>query len=334
MACILKSLREKTEMKQEEVAECLNVSVNTIQNWERTDHLSKDSLHVLMDLYAIPLKKRNDIVLSVFGENQKIYDEFKKDNFPYFFCVERQDVVDAAQKAVLSSEEMNLFGYSYYLNGINNSSYYEDKPYEYDMFKDFGGFFKTMNMIFHIECKIGDYNFKPTGSKGLLSFVYYYGIDHPDEGFSFCHLSPADIENHIADLPLPNKKNSIEIKGLGALCQMVREDIFLGTTKEKNKNIDDVENVIVYIDRNYICGSNMMIYEIKLKNDYARCFEITTKEITDTDYLQRKSRYLSDKKTYDEHPDLYDRSPSFTFQYDYWLRLTEIGKKYLAWYEN
>ena len=30
MACILKSLREKTEMKQEEVAECLNVSVNTI----------------------------------------------------------------------------------------------------------------------------------------------------------------------------------------------------------------------------------------------------------------------------------------------------------------
>ena len=67
---------------------------------------------------------------------------------------------------------------------------------------------------------------------------------------------------------------------------------------------------------------------------HARCFEITTKEITDTDYLQRKSRYLSDKKAYDEHPDLYDRSPSFTFQYDYWLKLTEIGKQYLAWYEN
>ena len=78
MACILKSLREKTEMKQEEVAECLNVSVNTIQNWERTDHLSKDSLHFLMDLYAIPLKKETTVFFLFLEKIKKYMMSLKK----------------------------------------------------------------------------------------------------------------------------------------------------------------------------------------------------------------------------------------------------------------
>ena len=46
------------------------------------------------------------------------------------------------------------------------------------------------------------------------------------------------------------------------------------------------------------------------------------------------AQYLSDREAYDKHPDLYDREPSFKYEYEYWLKLTEIGEQYIKWMES
>ena len=108
---ILKSLRETASMTQEAVADTLGISVNTLQNWERYDSLTKESLHNLMDLYGLDQQQRNNIVLEIFGKPHSTSEIPNKDNLPYFLLNGRQDVIEVAQRAVLSFEEMELFGY-------------------------------------------------------------------------------------------------------------------------------------------------------------------------------------------------------------------------------
>ena len=45
---ILKQLREEANLTQETVADQLGVSINTVQNWERTGKITKESLHDLL----------------------------------------------------------------------------------------------------------------------------------------------------------------------------------------------------------------------------------------------------------------------------------------------
>lgn len=66
----------------------------------------------------------------------------------------------------------------------------------------------------------------------------------------------------------------------------------------------------------------------------SQCIIIDKVESADNDYAMRKEQYLSDRRAYDEHPDLYDREPFFKYEFEYWLRLTDIGKKYINWVES
>ena len=147
---ILKSLREKENVTQEFVADKLKVSVNSVQNWERNDKVQPETLHQLLDLYKVDKATRDSIVLSIFGRNEES-EEDPVDNFPYFLFQDRPDIVKAAQEAVLSVEEMELFGYSYYVEKTYK------KKYNYFDFKEFGGYFNSMKMIRDIKGKIGDY---------------------------------------------------------------------------------------------------------------------------------------------------------------------------------
>ena len=114
---ILKSLREKENVTQEFVADKLKVSVNSVQNWERNDKVQPETLHQLLDLYKVDKATRDSIVLSIFGRNEES-EEDPVDNFPYFLFQDRPDIVKAAQEAVLSVEEMELFGYSCYVEKL------------------------------------------------------------------------------------------------------------------------------------------------------------------------------------------------------------------------
>lgn len=322
---ILKSLRETASMTQEAVADNLGISVNTLQNWERYDSLTKESLHNLMDLYGLDQQQRNNVVLEIFGKPHSTSEIPNKDNLPYFLLNGRQDVIEVAQRAVLSFEEMELFGYSYYGYGSSKCML------GYALFKDYGGYFHTMDMIRHIESKIGGY--MTMSDKGICDFVYNYGLQNPGKGFSFCQLDATTIENEIGNLPETALNNPVEIKNLGKYCKAVCEPIFLGTSTKKNNEIDSIVKTSIVDAHSEYYQSNFS-YSLKLNEICSQCFEIQENEISDPEYLEKKAQYLSDREAYDEHPDLYDRAPSFKYEYEYWLKLTEIGEQYIKWMES
>jgi transcriptional regulator with XRE-family HTH domain len=336
---ILKKLREEAGMTQEAVADELGVAVNTIQNWERTGKIAKESLHGLLDLYGVDQMMRNRVVLSIFGDNCTEEKNVGVDNFPYFLFKERPDIASAARRAILSSEEMELFGYSYYMNGINDSNHDYGHgprrwPMEYSVFKDYGGYFKTMRILRGIEAKIGDYIAPPTKKANLSRVAYNYGLKYPGAGFTYCALSKVDITRTIDDLP-NLEGEPIDISELYSYCNAVREPVCIGTNKTSYLREDTMPAIIKNIvkGRDY-WSSRTEEYELLLTDVSAMCICLEKREFEENGYLLRKEQYLSDRKAFDEHPGLYDREPSFEFQFVYYLKLTELGEEYLKWYEG
>ncbi|MGE9977050.1 helix-turn-helix domain-containing protein [Coprococcus catus] len=73
---ILQKLRIQSGKTQEQVAEYMNVSVGTVQNWEKASRFkSKDDLHYLLDLYDVDDLTRNTIVLNIYGKHTAISEE-------------------------------------------------------------------------------------------------------------------------------------------------------------------------------------------------------------------------------------------------------------------
>lgn len=327
---ILKRLRDEANFTQEEVAEKLEVTVNTIQNWERTGKLSKESLHSLLELYDVDRITRNEAVLAIFGDNNSDDLNSDLDNFPYFLFENRPDIVAAARNACLSSEEMEVFGYTYYLKGINasNESSYSGSPrmwpIEYAFLKDHGGYYKTMNLINSIENRVGRTNLdKPN----LMNEINNYGLNHLGTGFRFVSMPKPFIAANIKNLPVNGKP--IDVNKLYSWCCAVKKPVLL---KQNMISRDCVIFDIVDLEGSNYWHEKNSSYKIKLEATAGQGFAIDKKEST---YSQlKREQYLSDKKAYDAHPDLYDRKPSFDFEYEYWLRLTQKGEQYIEWYES
>lgn len=334
---ILKKLREELGLTQETVADELEVSVNTIQNWERTGKIAKESLHGLLDLYGVDQMMRSRVVLSVFGDNCTEKKNVGVDNFPYFLFVERPDISSAARRAILSSEEMDLFGYSYYMSRVDNSNrgYGPNRwPMEYSVFEKYGGYFVTMKMINEIEEKLGDY-IKPADKTASLSeLVYDFGLRFPGRSFNYCSLSKEDISETVYKLPNLEGKQ-IDISRLYSYCKAVREPVCIGTSKKsylRDDTIPDIICNIVEVRGGYY--SKNTDYEIRLTDVSAMCFCLEKKESEEQEYILKREQYLSDRKAFDEHPGLYDKEPRFEYQFVYYLKLTELGEEYLNWYES
>lgn len=321
---ILKSLREKENVTQEFVADKLNVSVNSIQNWERNDKVQPETLHQLLDLYKVDKSTRDSTVLSIFGRNEKI-EEDPVDNFPYFLFQDRPDIVKAAQEAVLSVEEMELFGYSYYVETTYK------KKYNYFDFKEFGGYFNSMKMIGNIKSKIGDYlkyaDSYTHENLGLFGMVYNHGWNYPNTPFSFCSSSKKEIAKYIGCLPVSG--GSIDLSGMYEVCCNAKEPVMLGT----NTAYSDEVRSLKFIDTYQWSGGQFYGFEDGYSS-YSRFLEINKVESSDPDYLQKKARYLMDRAEYDKHPTLYDHAPVFQTQFTVYLELTDLGRQYIKWYES
>lgn len=327
---ILKTLREAAGMTQEAVADTLDVTVNTIQNWERSDRLAKESLHELMDLYDLDQQKRKSVVLAIFGMPQNALGRVAEDNFPYFLVADKLEVLEAVERVVLTEEEMEIFGYSYFVckrtrNGLSKGTL------DYTFFREHGGHFETMKILNCIEAKIGNFMEAAYSENRFAECVYQYGLLHPGEGFSLAKLDAYTIEQQIENLPLADRKNKVEISGLGKRCQAVREPVLIGTSVEEAKDVPNIVSSMYRLSGYYRTEYS---FELKLNDVCSRCFVIEKRELSSSEYLKKKEQYLSDKKVYDEHPDLYEREPAFKLQFEFWLKLSELGARYLEWYTS
>ena len=320
---ILKQLREEANLTQETVADQLGVSVNTVQNWERTGKITKESLHDLLDIYEIDHLTRNRVVLSVFGDNRTFENIDTTNNFPEFLFNDRPDVLSFARGAVLTADEMDLFGYLYY---VDNRC-----PYEPSIFKYYGGYFHARRLFADIWERIGAISKK--SNSYFASFVYNYGMSHPGTSFNFVTQDKETILKYIKYIPCL-EDSKIDIEGLYEKCKAVVDPVLLGTTTEIFVHCKDMPELIrnmVDAHSNYKSAPS---YYTKLDKISSQCIIIEEKEKSDDEYIKRREQYLSDRKAYDEHPDLYDRAPSFKYEYEYWLKLTEIGEQYIKWMES
>lgn len=338
----LKLLREKAGLTQEVVADRLEMTVGTIQNWERTGKIQKEQLHNLLDLYGVGAAERNRVVLDIFGDDRREEEKpaVESDNFPYFLFDDRPDIVAAAKRAELSVEEMELFGYTYYLEYFIDTcgEYHEHRTsIDYRVFEKYGGYFRTMCTINQIKLKIGEYKWRRKDDiPSLATFVYNFGLCYPNVPFKFCALSKQDIANNVNDLP-GIEKDRIYINKLYAKCKAVEKPIFLGTSEhyERDDNIPEIVRGLYRRDGgSYYHKKNDNSYRMYADGVIEKCIVIVKRENTEEGYLNRRNQYLSDKEAYDAHPNLFDRAPEFEYQYDFYIRLTDLGREYIQWYEK
>ena len=339
---ILKKLRDEVNLTQEAVAAELSVSVNTVQNWERTGKITKESLHQLLDLYKVSSSKRDGVVLTIFGDDREVEKENAVDNFPEFLFADRPDVVATVRNAVLSADEMELFGYAYYMWHCCGGEYeYGPKhwPIEYAVFEKYGGYFATQKAIKNIKEKIGDYTKEievgySKKKEGICEAVHEFGVNNHGKSFSFAELPKKVIIEEIRNL---RNLTDVDVRDLYEQCKLVKKPVRLDGKYDDRLNSSSISiaTIVALPDRSYSFDRiKEHTYELKLDEVSNRCFTIIKKEHSDPVYLAKKEQYRLDRKAYDEHPNLYEREPSFDYEFDHWLELTEIGRQYIEWMES
>ncbi len=322
MCNILKQFREMSNKTQEELADQMGVSVGTIQNWESGRTLiSAPQFHIFCDKCNITNDNRNKALLELFGKQQTAEKTDEKDNFPYFLFEEETDLIERARDLTLSEEEMELFGYDFYM------SHFTDKPLDYAIFKDHGGFFRTKGMIDDIENRLKTERYDRDDD--LKERVYLWGFKNPGRPFKYTSLPPKEIEETIKFLSY-----KYDISDLYEKCKLIEDGICLDHCNEydlRNSGLDR----IVKVSRGYMNSKNTEAYFSGYTNEILRkCFEIIKKDSDNPEYLKEKEQYLSDLKEYEKHPGLYQAMPEFKQEYSIYLQLTKTGKEYIKWYER
>lgn len=317
---ILKTLREKAGLTQEQAAEESGVSVSSIQGWERSGKIPKESLHRLLDIYQTDQVTRDRAVLEIFGEKKdSVGNAGAADNFPYFlFDNEKQEQIrKMIRNMTLSPEEMEIFGYCHYLD---SKEYHDDyssitfpQVLDYRFMTDHGGVLATLRKIDIITSKIG-------WSDDVQEVVYDYGKRHPGEGFTLAGRPAKDLRW------LVNRFGNVDIEHLHDLCICLYRPCDI-TDRYDDTNPDEVNDVISYDYYN--------IPKLRSVSDITgRCIEITRKENETDAYQKKKTQYEADLKAYNEHPSLYEREPEFKAEYRYYLKRTDIGTQFLKWYNE
>jgi len=339
---ILKDLRIKAGMTQQQVADQMPADVNTIQNYERTLKVPKESLHKLLDIYGVSDSERDQVVLEVYGRRPGQAEESAADNFPDFLFQDQPDIIKRSKELNLTAREMDLYGYLTIMRSYSStfrSGYSDDIaainfPVDYQMIEQWGGSFQYMRAVRSITQR--------TGQPDEDSLVFSYGLRNPEKPFSFRSMEKKNIMDHLELVGRDVfKKGSDRYHELYQICKSVENPVLIGTSGEHISDQlpaavrpfvnawDEATNTYCVEDDEY--RHSRVPYSKSDFKLYSQCVTIWKEESTNPDYIKNKQQYVSDRNAYDAHPSLYDKEPSFDFRVDYKIGLTDIGRQYLAW---
>ena len=143
---LLKKLRNEAGLTQEELAGKMNVSKNTIQNWEKgTTKVNNDKFPRLADIFNTP-------VALLIEELCREEEERRPNNWPSFLFDD--DINEIVETLHLNRNQQDLFGLLYIYNAeylqkdrIDFNTIYDDlKPIPYDFIGKVGSI-QFMNMV-------------------------------------------------------------------------------------------------------------------------------------------------------------------------------------------
>lgn len=320
---ILKQLREKKRLTQENVAAKMRCGVSTVQGWERDERIPKEQLHKLLDIYEVSQEQRVKAVLEIFGEKRdNATEDASVDNFPYFLFDDEDKIRKRVQGLSLTAEEMEIFGYCHYLDGKEYHSDYSDVTFpqamDYRFIQDHGGIFATLHKISDIKARVWPDEIADT--------IFNFGMRHPGLGFSLAGLSNASLTCFAEQF------GSFDSKKLYDICSLcIRPQEIEKYSYNRSDAINNILDDYSYSSYNYKESPKL---KGSLPEVFKKCVEIIRKENGSPGYLEEKKQYETDVKAYNEHPALYDREPEFKPDYRYYIQLTETGKEYLKWYKE
>lgn len=158
----LKELRNRVGLTQQELADAVGVSVNTIQNWESGKVIPKgDNLNAYLDALKIsdPTEKKRIVgELSVINEASST--EFV-DNVPHFLFPEDSIEMKKIMNCYASAEELDMLGYYDYVNAYGLHAKRERRgdarfQLEFSFFEKYGGYNVTRKKIADAQNRLGD----------------------------------------------------------------------------------------------------------------------------------------------------------------------------------
>lgn len=162
MMADFKELRKKQDLTQAQLAEKLEVSVNTIQNWERGRNLpSGDNLNKY--LKALGITSQVDITRIISEINIANYNEGNADdleNVPTFLFADDSQELRLIKNCYATAEELDMLGYAEYVKWDSKYSRIERRgdtkfPLEFAFFEKYGGFNATMKKLSEVRGRLG-----------------------------------------------------------------------------------------------------------------------------------------------------------------------------------
>ncbi len=157
-----KELRKKQKLTQAKLADMLDVTVNTIQNWEHGRNLPNGE-NLNKYLKALGITNQVDITRIIGGISTANYKEESTEdleNVPTFLFEDDSQEFLMIKNCYATAEELDMLGYAEYVKWDSKYSKIERRgdtvfPLEFAFFEKYGGFNATMKKLSEVRGRLG-----------------------------------------------------------------------------------------------------------------------------------------------------------------------------------
>lgn len=327
---LMKQARNQQNLTQQNVADIINVTVNTIQNWEKDDYTkpSYEFIPLIAGLYKIEAEQ---IIKSLVDDT--VPKSEKKENIYPFIPVEMFDFK-------LTNEEQEFLGVLYLRNRHTDRSFIKKFSYNPYITTNILDSLVEKNLI----CLNSEHSYsKSSDEEDKYGDITRLGITvskiikkNPENLFDVKYLEFSDIYELFKYFDLEKKIYRKITDNKHHFYNMLKE--------EKHQCIDtyvSYKNSQNYIDDKYTLAE----FEKYVLNDY---YTLADMEATDEEYLKEKSEYQNKKKYYDEHKNdiemlkslttdesiNYLKEPVFKIKTSKFIIPTELGRMFGDYMKN
>lgn len=287
-----KDLRKKQGLTQAELADILDVAVNTVQNWERGRNLpSGENLNKY--LKALGITNQVDITRIVGEISTANYNEDNVDelgNVPAFLYADDSQELLSIKQCYASAEELDMLGYAEYVRWDSKYSKRERRgdakfPLEFAFFEKYGGFNATMKKLSEARKRLGR----------LHSDALEFAEQNPGCEYRLVSFSEEEVINKL--------------------------EIFFAE-KEYSKKIEDIYNCLKTIEAvgtDFLSASNMNI-RLEKSKEIDQILQNSYDYMTGTRNLGKLTGYVELEIG---NP---NDSPKISM-----LKFTERGRQFIQW---
>lgn len=311
---LMRNLREKTGLTQEEAAIKMGVTTNTIQNWERGS--CKPGIELLSVISEVYTVKTDDIIQTLRKDNNMVdnMNKFDYDYFKFSNLLPNDLDYSSIKNLVFTREEQDLFiimcmNLKFYDNPVPVLVNYNNNIFEVmkalDKFDKFSFWTnRSYNFSGSYNCSGDIYTSQLVLTKKALC-IYNLIKDNNNELFNVYNLSLKDFLAVLEAFDIYNCP-------IEKINNIVNEDVKLSIVKHKNE-YDEYRNGYYrtryeHIDNlKFAYDSFYLEKELAVSKDISDCYyDIKQVELDDEIYKVEKESYLMKLNFYNEHKDKID----------------------------